>query len=216
MFRPVLPAEAAGCVRCAQLAETRTQVVLGAGDPDADLMFVGEAPGRGEDEHGVPLTGRAGTLLDELLESIGLARSQVFVTNCLLCRPPGNRDPLPQEAANCQLWLHAQLEQVRPKLVCPLGNHATRLVRGEPAGITQLHGRPEVRVVGPIAVRLLPLFHPAAALYTRPLLETLRADFARIPELLALPGPDQPRPPEAPREPPPPPDAGADTQLGLF
>jgi uracil-DNA glycosylase len=214
MFRPVLPAEAAGCVRCAQLAETRKQVVLGAGDPDADLMFVGEAPGRGEDEQGLPLTGRAGALLDELLQSIGLARSRVFVTNCLLCRPPGNRDPLPQEAANCQPWLHAQLEQVRPKLVCPLGNHATRLVRSAPGGITQLHGQPEVRVVGTRAVRLLPLFHPAAALYTRPLLETLRADFARIPELLALEPPEQPRPPEVPPPPDPPPES--DAQLGLF
>jgi hypothetical protein len=108
------------------------------------------------------------------------------------CRPPGNRDPHPAEIENCQEWLFAQLELIRPRVVCTLGNFATKLLRGDPTGITRLHGREEVRVIGPRAVRLYPLFHPAAALYTPANVEVLRADFARIPELLALPEPPQP------------------------
>ncbi len=208
------------CVRCPQLAETRTRVVFGAGDADADLMFVGEAPGRNEDEQGLPFVGAAGKLLDELLGGIGLARADVFVANALKCRPPGNRDPLPQEIANCESWLWTQLELIQPKVVCTLGNHATKLLRGDPTGITRLHGQAEVRTVGPRAVRLMPLFHPAAALYTRSLLETLREDFARIPALLELDAPPQPEPPPPPEDTIPdeaileqPED---DEQLGLF
>ena len=185
---------AQGCTRCPQLAETRTRVVFGAGNADADLMFVGEAPGANEDRRGLPFVGQAGGLLDELLGGIGLRREDVFVTNVLLCRPPGNRDPHPVEVEHCQDWLFEKLELVRPRVVCTLGNFATKLLRGEPTGITRLHGRDEVRVIGTRAVRLLPLFHPAAALYTRAMVETLRADFARIPALLALPEPEQPRP----------------------
>jgi uracil-DNA glycosylase len=213
--------ECSGCTRCPQLAATRTRVVFGSGNADADLMFVGEAPGRTEDEQGVPFVGQAGKLLDGLLGDIGLTRGDVFVANALKCRPPGNRDPLPQEIANCQGWLYRQLELIQPKVVCTLGNHATKLLRGEPTGITRLHGQPEVRVIGPRAVRLMPLFHPAAALYTRSLLETLREDFARLPALLELPAPEQPRPPEPEPVVPEPevlaeepaPDA---SQLGLF
>ncbi len=192
--------EASGCTRCPQLAQARHTVVFGSGNADADLMFVGEAPGRSEDEQGLPFVGQAGRLLSELLADIGLERSEVFVVNTLKCRPPGNRDPLPQEIANCQDYLFRQLELIQPKVVCTLGNFATKLLRAEPTGITRLHGRPEVRVVGPRAVRLYPLYHPAAALYTRALLDTLKADFARIPELLALEPPEQP----APAAPPPP------------
>jgi DNA polymerase len=192
--------EASGCTRCPQLAQARHTVVFGSGNADADLMFVGEAPGRSEDEQGLPFVGQAGRLLSELLADIGLERSEVFVVNTLKCRPPGNRDPLPQEIANCQDYLFRQLELIQPKVVCTLGNFATKLLRAEPTGITRLHGRPEVRVIGPRAVRLYPLYHPAAALYTRALLDTLKADFARIPELLALEPPEQP----APAAPPPP------------
>jgi uracil-DNA glycosylase family 4 len=192
----VVFAEASACTRCPQLAETRTRVVFGAGNADADLMFVGEAPGRSEDEQGVPFVGAAGKLLDQLLAEIGLTRDDVFVANTLKCRPPGNRDPLPQEISNCQGWLYRQLELIQPKVVCTLGNFATKLLREDLTGITRLHGQPEVRVIGPRAVRLMPLYHPAAALYTRSLLETLQADFARIPELLALRAPDQPARPE--------------------
>jgi uracil-DNA glycosylase family 4 len=183
--------EARGCVRCPQLAETRKTVVFGAGNADADLLFVGEAPGRHEDEQGLPFVGQAGKLLDALLGEIGLAREDVFIANVLKCRPPGNRDPQPVEIENCQDWLFRQLELIHPTVVCTLGNFSTKLLRGDPTGITRLHGREEVRVIGPRAVRLYPLFHPAAALYTPPNVEVLRQDFARIPELLALGPPPQ-------------------------
>jgi DNA polymerase len=219
--------EASACTRCPQLVQARTSVVFGSGNADADLMFVGEAPGRNEDEQGVPFVGQAGKLLSQLLEEIGLAREDVWICNTLKCRPPGNRDPLPQELANCQGYLYRQLELIQPKVVCTLGNFATKLLRGEPTGITKLHGREETRVIGPRAVRLYPIYHPAAALYTRSLMDTLREDFARLPALLARPAPEQPEAPgpvepeieaafepdpePAPEQPPPP-----DDQLGLF
>src|SRR4051794_22568953 len=185
--------EASGCTRCPQLAATRTTVVFGSGNADADLMFVGEAPGANEDKQGVPFVGQAGKLLDQLLGEIGLTRPDVFVVNVLKCRPPGNRDPLPQEIDHCQGYLWRQLELIEPRVVCTLGNFATKLLRADPAtGITRLHGRPEVRRVGPRAVRLYPLYHPAAALYTPAMLATLREDFGRIPALLELPAPAQP------------------------
>jgi DNA polymerase len=186
--------ECRSCVRCPQLAATRHTVVFGAGNADADLMFVGEAPGANEDRQGLPFVGQAGQLLDTLLREIGLQRDEVFITNCLRCRPPNNRDPHPAEIENCQTWLFDTLRLVRPKVVCTLGNFSTKLLRGDPTGITRLHGRDEIRTVGHQAVRLYPLYHPAAALYTRSMLDVLRADFARIPELLALPAPDQPEP----------------------
>ena len=112
-------------------------------------MFVGEAPGAREDEQGLPFVGQAGRLLDQLLEEIGLARADVFIANALKCRPPGNRDPLPQEIDNCQDYLFRQLELIEPKVVCTLGNFSTKLLRGDPTGITRLHGREEVRTIGP-------------------------------------------------------------------
>jgi DNA polymerase len=222
--------EASGCTRCPQLVQARHTVVFGSGNADADLMFVGEAQGRSEDEQGLPFVGQAGRLLSELLADIGMERSDAFVVNVLKCRPPANRDPLPQEIANCQDYLWRQLDLVQPLVVCTLGNFATKLLRGEPTGITRLHGQPEVRVIGPRAVRLYPLYHPAAALYTRALLDTLKADFARIPELLALEAPAQPEPvavepavpaPAVVLEPTPLPAESpvvevSDAQLGLF
>jgi len=219
--------QAQGCAKCPQLAATRTTVVFGAGNADADLMFVGEAPGAHEDKQGLPFVGQAGRLLDTLLEEVGLARADVFVANCLKCRPPGNRDPLPGEVDACQDYLFRQLELIQPRVVCTLGNFATKLLRADPGtGITRLHGREEVRQIGPRNVRLYPLYHPAAALYTPSTLEILRTDFARIPELLALTAPDQPAPeaaelvvpePEivAAAEPAPAPQPEA-AQLGLF
>ena len=222
--------QASACTRCPQLASTRKTVVFGSGNADADLMFVGEAPGAREDEQGLPFVGQAGRLLDRLLEEIGLTRADVFVANVLKCRPPGNRDPLPQEIDACQDYLFRQLELIEPRVVCSLGNFATKLLRGDPAtGITRLHGREEIRTIGPRTLRLYPIYHPAAALYTPAMLEILRADFRRLPELLALDPPPQPEPEEAelvvpepelvpaaaataPDEPPEPPD----TQLGLF
>src|SRR3954453_14203171 len=186
--------QARGCANCPELAATRTQVVFGAGNADADLMFVGEAPGANEDRMGRPFVGQAGKLLETLLGEIGLQRSEVFIANVLLCRPPGNRDPHPVEIENCQGYLLQTLELIEPTVVCTLGNFATKLLRGDNAGITRVHGRPEVRTIGVRAVRLYPLFHPAAALYTPRMLEVLREDFARIPALLAEPAPPQPEP----------------------
>jgi DNA polymerase len=191
-----LYAAARVCERCPQLASTRKQVVFGAGNADAELMFVGEAPGASEDEQGLPFVGRAGKLLDQLLEEIGLARADVFVTNTLRCRPPGNRDPLPLEIDNCREYLLRQVELIEPSIICTLGNFSTKLLRGEPTGITRLHGRAEVIALGVRAVRLYPLYHPAAALYTPSLLATLREDFARIPALLAEGPPAQELAPE--------------------
>jgi len=184
--------QARGCEKCPQLAATRTTVVFGAGNADADLMFVGEAPGANEDKQGLPFVGQAGKLLDKLLEEIGLQRSQVFIANVLKCRPPGNRDPRPNEIEACSDYLHRQVELIEPRVICTLGNFSTKLLRGDPTGISRLHGRAEVHTIGRRAVRLYPLYHPAAALYTPSMLETLRADFQRLPELLALPAPDQP------------------------
>src|SRR5918997_6694846 len=124
-------AHARDCTRCPQLAATRTQVAFGAGNADADLMLVGEAPGAREDESGLPFVGQAGRLLETLLAEIGLERSDVFINNTLCCRPPGNRDPLPQEIENCQDYLFRKLELIEPRLVCTLGNFATKLLRGD-------------------------------------------------------------------------------------
>jgi uracil-DNA glycosylase len=191
-------AQARGCVRCPELAATRKTVVFGAGNADADLMFVGEAPGASEDEQGVPFVGRAGKLLEKLLVEIGMQRSDVFIANTLKCRPPGNRDPLPIELENCQEYLLRQVELIAPSVICTLGNFSTKLLRGDPTGITRLHGQPEVLVLGTRAVRLYPIYHPAAALYTPRMLETLREDFARLPELLAEGPPEQPPPSQDP------------------
>jgi DNA polymerase len=190
--------QARGCPRCPQLVESRNTVVFGAGNADADLMFVGEAPGANEDRTGLPFVGQAGKLLDRLLDEIGLVRKDVFIANVLKCRPPGNRDPLPAEIENCQEYLLRQVELIEPRVICTLGNFATKLLRGEPTGITRVHGQAEIRVIGDRAVRLYPIFHPAAALYTPANVEVLREDFARLPELLAMPLPQQPGPAEEP------------------
>ncbi|HWY90999.1 MAG TPA: uracil-DNA glycosylase [Solirubrobacteraceae bacterium] len=191
-------AQTQACVRCAELAATRKTVVFGAGNADAELMFVGEAPGVSEDEQGVPFVGRAGKLLETLLGEIGIARSEVFICNVLKCRPPGNRDPQPIEIENCHEYLYRQVELIQPTVICSLGNFSTKLLRDDPTGITRLHGQPQVLTLGRRAVRLYPIFHPAAALYTPRMLETLREDFARLPELLAQGAPEQPDWTEAP------------------
>jgi DNA polymerase len=187
--------EARACVRC-PLHRTRTTVVFGAGNANADLMFIGEAPGANEDRQGLPFVGQAGKLLDKLLEEIGLRRDDVFIANTLKCRPPDNRDPHPNEIAACQDYLRRQVGLIEPTVICTLGNFSTKLLRGDPTGISRLHGREEVRIVGDRAVRLYPLYHPAAALYTPSMLATLRSDFERIPALLAMGPPEQPPPPE--------------------
>lgn len=180
--------EASGCLRC-PLHESRTKVVFGSGNADAGLMFVGEAPGQQEDLQGLPFVGRAGRLLDQLLEEIRLTRSEVFVANVLKCRPPGNRDPQPQEIETCRPYLHRQVELIEPRLICTLGNFATKLLTRSNRGITGVHGRPQVHELGARTVRVLPLFHPAAALRSTGTLGQLREDFAAIPALLEEPPP---------------------------
>ena len=179
----VYAAETAGCVRC-PLAETRTQVVFGSGDPGAELMIVGEAPGFHEDQGGLPFAGRAGELLARLLAGIGFAREDVYLANVLKCRPPQNRDPLEGEIAACEPHLFRQVELVRPRVVATLGNFATKLLSGRSFGITRVHGQEHEVLLGGTAVILYPLYHPAAALYTPSMLKALEDDFARLPVLL--------------------------------
>jgi len=179
-----LRAEIETCTGC-DLHETRNRAVPGEGDPASDLMFVGEAPGYHEDQQGRPFVGQAGKLLEQLLASIGLTREQVFIVNVLKSRPPNNRDPRPDEIAACQPYLWRQIELIRPKVICTLGNHATKLLTGSPAGITRVHGQPQATVIGGVELSLYPIFHPAAALYTPAMLTTLKEDFLRLPELLA-------------------------------
>jgi DNA polymerase len=176
------------CRRC-PLHETRTKAVFGAGHADADIMFVGEAPGAEEDRQGLPFVGRAGQLLNELLGGIGLSREDVFIANVLKSRPPGNRDPLPLEIEACKPYLFEQIRLVEPRVVCTLGNFATKLLTGSPAGITKVRGTPQVHDLGGRTVFVLPLLHPAAALRTPAMKETLRGDLERLPELVAAPAP---------------------------
>jgi DNA polymerase len=202
-------AEVAVCVRC-PLSETRTQVVFGSGSPSARLMFVGEAPGFHEDKQGVPFVGAAGTLLGKLLQGIGLSREDVFICNVLKCRPPGNRDPRPEEIEACESHLFRQIELIGPRVVATLGNFSTKLLSGRPDGITRVHGSEQEVVLGGLSVLLYPLYHPAAALYTPRMLEVLEADFRRLPEILAR----EAAPPPAPL--PEPAAAQPAVQLGLF
>jgi uracil-DNA glycosylase len=203
--------EVAGCTNC-RLAEGRTQVVFGLGDPNADLMFVGEAPGYHEDQQGKPFVGQAGKLLDKLLAGIGLERDQVYVANVLKCRPPGNRDPQPDEIEACESHLFRQISLIEPKVVATLGNFATKLLSGKPTGITRVHGAEQETRLGGRRVLLYPLYHPAAALYTPAMLKVLEEDFARLPVMLgrATEEPEQ----SAPARPPLAPEPAV--QLGLF
>jgi DNA polymerase len=153
-------AEAAGCTRCA-LAATRTQVVFGTGDPEADLLFIGEAPGMHEDRQGEPFVGAAGQLLTRMLDEIGLTREQVYIANILKCRPPGNRDPRPDEIGSCTPWLIEQISLIQPRVIVTLGNFATKFVLQTQRGITSMRGS-----VYPWHGRqVIPTFHPAAILH---------------------------------------------------
>jgi uracil-DNA glycosylase len=184
-------AEAAGCTRC-RLHQGRTQVVFGQGDPRADLMFVGEAPGFHEDRQGVPFVGPSGQLLNRLLEGIGLRREDVYIANAVKSRPPQNRDPQPDEIAACRPWLDAQIRLVDPKVVVTLGNFAAKTLLETTTGITRLRGR-----TYPFQGRvLLPTFHPAAALHAQGRrtagpspLEAMEGDFRVLAELLAATAP---------------------------
>ena len=176
-------ASIAACTNC-RLSQGRTQVVFGAGNPHADVLFVGEAPGFHEDKQGVPFVGQAGKLLEKLLAGVGLRREDVYIANVLKCRPPGNRDPQPDEIESCEPHLFRQIELIEPAVIATLGNFATKLLSGRPLGITRVHGQEQPLRIAGRDVLLYPLYHPAAALYTPAMLKVLESDFARIPELL--------------------------------
>lgn len=176
----ILEAEALICTRC-DLADTRTQVVFGAGDPQADLVFVGEAPGQREDEQGLPFVGPSGRLLEELLGEIDLTRDAVYIANVVKCRPPKNRDPRPNEIDACKGYLRTQLRLIDPRVVVTLGNFSSKLLLGTETGITRLRGT----AYEWWGRYLVPTFHPAAALRGRAqVLEDLRYDFALVRDIL--------------------------------
>jgi DNA polymerase len=177
------------CTRC-PLHAGRTKAVFGAGNADADLMFIGEAPGAEEDRQGLPFVGRAGQLLNQLLEGIGMKRDDAFIANILKSRPPGNRDPQPDEIEACWPFLERQIHLIEPRVIATLGNFATKKITGSQTGITRVHGVPQVHALGGRTVFVFPLLHPAAALRTPSLVETLREDFAKLPALLAEPLPE--------------------------
>jgi uracil-DNA glycosylase family 4 len=188
-----LAAEVAECTRCL-LHRGRTRSVPGEGPGDPGIMFIGEAPGFHEDQQGRPFVGAAGKFLEELLESIGLKREDVFITNVIKCRPPGNRDPLPEEIEACKPYLDRQIELLQPKLVVTLGRFS--MARAFPkARISRIHGQP--RKVG--GVIYYPMYHPAAALHQPSLRRTVVEDMRRIPELMeqAAQIAESPLPPEA-------------------
>jgi DNA polymerase len=193
-----LAREAATCTKC-RLSDGRTQVVFGVGNPRADLMFIGEAPGFHEDKQGEPFVGAAGQLLTTLLGEIGLRREDVMIVNTIKCRPPGNRDPMPDEIESCRPYLEQQIALVDPRIIMTLGNFATRYMLGRPVGISRVRGE-KFHVDGRIVI---PTFHPAAILRgggaaSRQMAD-VRADFQLVKETLA-------------EVPPPPPEE----QLGLF
>jgi DNA polymerase len=194
-----LHVEVRACTKCG-LHATRTQAVPGVGPCPADIMIVGEAPGFNEDRQGEPFVGAAGKLLDTLLARIGLSRADVYITNVLKCRPPMNRDPMPNEAEACSPYLARQLELIRPKVVLILGRHALeRLMPGQ-GSISRIHGSLVKR--GDVAY--VPLYHPAAALHNGALVADLEREFDRVKvyldKLLAPPPPPPPEPAPAPRQ----------------
>jgi uracil-DNA glycosylase len=189
--------EASTCTRC-RLSQGRTQVVYGVGDPNAELMFIGEGPGFHEDKQGEPFVGPAGQLLNQVLGEIGLRREQVYINNVVMCRPPGNRDPLPDEIEACKPWLDERIELIDPAVVVTLGNWATRFVLGPRVSISRVRGQRfpwNGRTV-------IPTFHPAAILHgggqASKQMDALRADFQEVSRALA----ERPEPVEE--------------QLGLF
>lgn len=171
------------CRNCT-LALGRTQAVPGEGNPQALIMFVGEAPGATEDETGRPFVGAAGKFLEEMLADIGLQRSDVFIANITKCRPPGNRDPEPDEIAACRPWLLAQIAAIQPKVICTLGRFAMNTLIDPYLSISKAHGDPIARE----GIIYIPLYHPAAALHQQSLRETLVADMRKVRDLLVARG----------------------------
>ena len=200
------------CQRCKLAMMGRTQVVFGVGNPHASVMFVGEAPGFHEDRQGEPFVGAAGKLLNDLLQSVRLSRSDIYIANVIKCRPPNNRDPEPDEVETCKPFLMQQIALIHPKLVCTLGNWATQTLLERKVGITKVRGQAFYLK----DFVLFPLLHPAAALHQSSMLEPLREDFKKLREFLdrqAKPAPAEAATPSAPTlniEPPQP------AQMDLF
>ncbi len=195
------------CQRCKLSKLGRAQVVFGVGNPQAAVMFVGEGPGFHEDRQGEPFVGAAGKLLNELLESAGLSREEIYIANVIKCRPPNNRDPEPDEVETCKPFLLQQIQLIQPKLVCSLGNWATQTLLEKKVGITKVRGQ----AIPLTDFVLFPLFHPAAALHQGSLLQPLKEDFRKLKEYLDR-AESQPAAAAAPAAPPSP----QQTQMDLF
>lgn len=184
MPKPHIPledirAQVEACRKC-PLADGRTQTVFGVGNPSARVLIVGEAPGKNEDLQGEPFVGAAGKLLNQMLERIGLAREDIYIANILKCRPPGNRDPKPEEIEVCTPWLREQVKAVHPTVLVTMGNFSTKFILQTNTGITRLRGK--IHVTGPF--RVIPTFHPAAAIYDRSKIGAIEQDFDLIKLLL--------------------------------
>lgn len=188
-----LNGEVAVCPNC-DLSKTRTNAVPGSGNPNADIVFIGEGPGFNEDKQGLPFVGQAGKFLDELLASISLDRDDVYICNVVKCRPPNNRDPLPPEIEACAPWLEQQLDIIKPRMIVTLGRFSmARYFKGQTIG--RIHGQPKAFD----GVTVVPMYHPAAALHQASLRQTILDDFAKLPGILEqfTRKADEPREPEA-------------------
>jgi len=180
MTLPELAKSLHNCQLCKLAKLGRSQVVFGVGNPHASIMFVGEAPGFNEDQKGEPFVGAAGKLLNDLLQSAGLSRDQIYIANVIKCRPPNNRDPEPDEVETCKPFLMQQIQMIRPKLVCTLGNWATQTLLERKVGITKV----KAQAFYMKDFVIFPLLHPAAALHQGNLLDTLKEDFKKLKEFL--------------------------------
>ncbi len=177
--------EVASCTLCSELADFRTQTVFGDGTIEAEVMFIGEAPGADEDAQGIPFVGRAGRFMNECMAQVGIPRSKVFIANTLKCRPPDNRNPQPEEMDNCSTFLTAQIAIINPKIIAPLGNFGLQRMISNKYKIGEVHGRPIRRRDGLI---YFPMYHPAAALHRANLRETIQIDFKKLAKLLKREG----------------------------
>lgn len=180
-MEPIDPIE---LVKSTEICKVCKNIVIGKGNLNADILFVGEAPGRKEDEQGLPFVGAAGKRLDNLLERVGLSLKDIYVANILKCRPPENRDPLPEEIKAHTPWLLKQIEDIKPKIICSLGNYSTKFFLAEgdvdnmkkQPGITQVHGKVQFVNIDGVKIKLVPLFHPAAMIYNQKLLPEWEKD----------------------------------------
>lgn len=177
-------------VKETEICKNCKNIVVGKGNENANILFVGEAPGKNEDEQGLPFVGRAGKNLDDMLNKVGLSLEDVYIANILKCRPPENRDPLPEEIKAHTPWLLEQIKEIKPKVVCSLGNYATKFFLAEgnvddmknQPGITSVHGKVMVIEINGLKIRLIPLFHPAAIIYKRNLLPLWEKDMEIVKE----------------------------------